>query len=77
MTLYERAAELPIEVDSYELENLDKTFSSGFERPSTLISIHGAGWHESSSSRQERRTRAPPQSSVRGAMHHECIPVPP
>jgi L-alanine-DL-glutamate epimerase-like enolase superfamily enzyme len=43
MTLYERAAELPIEVDSYELENLDKTFASGFERPSTLIKVHGGG----------------------------------
>lgn len=43
MTLYERAAELPIEVDSYEFENLDKTFSSGFERPSTLIRVHGGG----------------------------------
>lgn len=43
MSLYERAAELPIEIDSYELENLDRTFDSGFERPSTLISIHGGG----------------------------------
>lgn len=43
MGLYERAAGLPIEVDSYELENLDRTFASGFERPSTLIRIHGGG----------------------------------
>jgi L-alanine-DL-glutamate epimerase-like enolase superfamily enzyme len=43
MSLYEVLAELPIEVDSYELADCDRTFASGFERPSTRISIHGGG----------------------------------
>lgn len=43
MSLYERIAALPIEIDSYELESCDRTFASGFERPSTLIRIRGGG----------------------------------
>ena len=43
MGLYETIAELPIEIDSYELENLDRVFASGFERPSTLVTIKGGG----------------------------------
>ncbi len=43
MSLYERIAALPIEIDSYELESRDRTFASGFERPSTLIRINGGG----------------------------------
>jgi hypothetical protein len=43
MSLFDRVAELPIEVSGYELTNLDRTFDSGFERPSTLITIRGGG----------------------------------
>ena len=43
MALYESVADLPIEVDSYELKDLDTTFESGFERPSTLITLRGGG----------------------------------
>jgi hypothetical protein len=43
MGLYEQVAGLPIEVDSYELTDLDQTFASGFERPSTLITLRGVG----------------------------------
>jgi hypothetical protein len=43
MSLFERVAELPIEIDSYELADQDQTFDSGFTRPSTLITIRGGG----------------------------------
>lgn len=43
MSLYSEVAELPLEIDSYELTALDRTFESGFERPSTLITLHGGG----------------------------------
>lgn len=43
MSLYDRVAELPIEVDGYELQALDREFDSGFVRPSTLITLSGAG----------------------------------
>jgi hypothetical protein len=41
--LFSSIADLPIEVDGYELENLDRIFDSGFERPSTLVTIKGGG----------------------------------
>ncbi len=41
MNLYEQLAELPIQIDSYELKALDRTFESGFTRPSTLVTLHG------------------------------------
>lgn len=43
MSRFERLAELPIVVDSYELTDLDTSFDSGFERPSTLITLRGEG----------------------------------
>jgi hypothetical protein len=43
MSLYTRLAELSIEIDSYRLTALDQTFESGFERPSTLITLSGGG----------------------------------
>lgn len=43
MGYFEQIAELPIEIEGYELTNLDRTFDSGFERPSTLVTIHGGG----------------------------------
>jgi hypothetical protein len=43
MATFDRLAELPIEIDGYELESLDREFASGFERPSTLIRIRGGG----------------------------------
>ena len=43
MPLYDELAQLPIEVDSYELTDLDRAFDSGFERPSTLITLRGGG----------------------------------
>ena len=45
MSLFDRIAELPIQISSYELTALDRTFDSGFVRPSTLITISGGG-HE-------------------------------
>ena len=43
MSLFDRIAQLAIEVEAYELTNLDRTFDSGFERPSTLVTLSGAG----------------------------------
>jgi hypothetical protein len=43
MALFDRIAGLPIEIDSYELEARDRVFASGFDRPSTLIQLHGGG----------------------------------
>lgn len=43
MGLYAQIAELPIEVESYSLTALDRTFESGFERASTLITLEGGG----------------------------------
>jgi L-alanine-DL-glutamate epimerase-like enolase superfamily enzyme len=43
MSLFPKLAPLPLTVDSYELTALDRTFESGFERPSTLITLHGDG----------------------------------
>ncbi len=43
MGLYEQVADLAIQIDSYELTDLDRVFDSGFERPSTLITLRGGG----------------------------------
>jgi hypothetical protein len=41
--LYELVAELPLEVESYELERLEQTVSSGFTRVTTVIRLRGGG----------------------------------
>ncbi len=43
MSTYARLAELPLEVEDYELEGLRREVSSGFERVSTVIHLRGAG----------------------------------
>jgi hypothetical protein len=43
VSAYERVAELPIEVEGYELEGRDREFDSGFTRPSTVIRMLGKG----------------------------------
>jgi L-alanine-DL-glutamate epimerase-like enolase superfamily enzyme len=40
---FDLLAELPIEVDGYRLEGLRAQVSSGFERLSTLVHLHGGG----------------------------------
>ena len=45
MSTYERVSGLPLLVESYELERLERPVSSGFTRVSTVIRLHGAG-HE-------------------------------
>ena len=40
---YDRIAELPIEIDGYELEALDRDVSSDFTRLSTVIRMRGGG----------------------------------
>ena len=45
MSTFDRLAELPLEVDGYTLEGLEATVSSGFDRLTTVVHLHGAG-HE-------------------------------
>jgi L-alanine-DL-glutamate epimerase-like enolase superfamily enzyme len=43
MTTFDLLAGLPIEVDGYRLEGLAAEVSSGFERLSTIVHLHGGG----------------------------------
>lgn len=43
MTTWDRAAELPLEIESYELEGLSLRANENFERLSTVIRINGPG----------------------------------
>src|SRR4051812_39354638 len=41
MSLFDRVADLPIKVERYELEGLERDVSSAFTRLSTVIHLHG------------------------------------
>jgi hypothetical protein len=43
VSTYAKLADLPLEIESYELEGLEREVSSGFNRLSTVIHLHGAG----------------------------------
>jgi L-alanine-DL-glutamate epimerase-like enolase superfamily enzyme len=43
MSTWERLAGLPVQIDGYELEGLQETVSSEFERKSTVIELRGGG----------------------------------
>jgi L-alanine-DL-glutamate epimerase-like enolase superfamily enzyme len=43
MSTFDRLADLPLEVDGYSLEGLRANVSSGFERLSTVVHLHGGG----------------------------------
>lgn len=43
MSTWERLANLPVEIEDYELEGLQATVSSAFERKSTVIHMRGGG----------------------------------
>jgi hypothetical protein len=43
MSTYERVADLPLEIEGYSLEGLSRTVSSGFERRTTILRLHGGG----------------------------------
>ena len=43
MSLYDSFAELPLRLESYELERLEQAVSSGFTRVTTVIHLRGAG----------------------------------
>jgi L-alanine-DL-glutamate epimerase-like enolase superfamily enzyme len=43
MSTFDRLSDLPLEVDGYELEGLRADVSSGFERLSTVVHLHGGG----------------------------------
>jgi L-alanine-DL-glutamate epimerase-like enolase superfamily enzyme len=45
MSLYDHVAGLPLRIEGYALERLARNVSSGFERVSTAIALHGGG-HE-------------------------------
>ncbi len=45
MSTFDKLAELPIEVEDYSLEGLSASVSSGFERLTTVVHLHGGG-HE-------------------------------
>jgi L-alanine-DL-glutamate epimerase-like enolase superfamily enzyme len=40
---FDLLADLPLEVDGYRVEGLDATVSSGFERMTTVVHLHGDG----------------------------------
>ena len=43
VSTYARVADLPLEIEGYSLEGLSRTVSSGFERLTTVIRLHGGG----------------------------------
>jgi hypothetical protein len=43
VTAFDRLAELPVQVEGYELEARDRELSPGFTRPSTVIHMRGKG----------------------------------
>jgi L-alanine-DL-glutamate epimerase-like enolase superfamily enzyme len=43
MSTFDLLADLPLEVDGYALEGLEANVSSGFQRRTTVVHIHGAG----------------------------------
>jgi L-alanine-DL-glutamate epimerase-like enolase superfamily enzyme len=43
MSTYELVADLPLTIESYDLEGLVQNVSSDFERKSTIIHLHGGG----------------------------------
>jgi len=43
MPTFDLLADLPLEVDGYELEGLRQQVSSGFERLTTVVRLHGGG----------------------------------
>jgi L-alanine-DL-glutamate epimerase-like enolase superfamily enzyme len=43
MKTFESLADLPLQVEGYSLEGLKASVSSGFERLSTVVHLHGAG----------------------------------
>ena len=43
MATYDRLAELPIQIEGYSLEGLERQVTSEFSRLSTLIRMHGGG----------------------------------
>ena len=40
---YERFAGMPLEIDGYELERLEKPVTRGFTRVTTLVHLRGGG----------------------------------
>src|SRR3954469_21089318 len=43
MSTYAHVAELPLSIESYTLERLGRSVSSGFERVTTIIHLNGGG----------------------------------
>ena len=43
MPLYDTVSDLPLKVESYSLEGLVHDVSTGFTRPTTVVSLQGGG----------------------------------
>jgi hypothetical protein len=43
MALYDSVQDLPVEIESYELERLEYVVSPEFTRVTTVVHLHGAG----------------------------------
>ena len=43
MSLFDTLSQLPLKIESYELEDRDREFSPEFTRPSTIVHLHGDG----------------------------------
>ncbi len=43
MALYDAVQDLPLEIESYELERLEYVISPEFTRVTTVVHLHGAG----------------------------------
>src|SRR4051812_46195054 len=42
-SLWKRFAEIPLQIDAYELERLEQPVTRGFTRVTTVVHLHGAG----------------------------------
>ena len=43
MTLYDRLEDLPVSIDSYDLELYERETSSEFARTTSVVRLHGGG----------------------------------
>ena len=67
MSTFDLLADLPLDVDGYALEGLSANVSSGFERLSTVVHLHGGGRRGRGRGRRLRRrgSRRPAGGRVR------------
>ena len=66
MGTYERVADLPLEIERYELEGLSRRFSEEFERRTTVFHLHGGGPRGPGRGRRATTRRSRPLSRSSG-----------